>query len=39
MAETARAGALVDAINQVEADLRTAFPAVQWMFFEPDDEN
>jgi cation diffusion facilitator family transporter len=39
MAESARAGALVDAINQVEADLRTAFPAVQWMFFEPDDEN
>jgi len=36
MAETASAGALVDAINRVEADLRTAFPAVQWMFFEPD---
>jgi len=36
MAESASAGALVDAINQVEADLRTAFPAVQWMFFEPD---
>ncbi|MEK6210644.1 MAG: cation diffusion facilitator family transporter [Pseudomonadota bacterium] len=39
MAETASAGALVDAINRVEADLRTAFPAVQWMFFEPDNEN
>jgi cation diffusion facilitator family transporter len=36
MAESASAGALVDAINRVEADLRTAFPAVQWMFFEPD---
>jgi len=39
MAETASAGALVDAINRVEADLRSAFPAVQWMFFEPDDKN
>jgi len=36
MAESASAGALVDAINRVEADLRTAFPAVQWCFFEPD---
>ncbi len=36
MAETTSAGALVDAINRVEADLRTAFPAVQWCFFEPD---
>lgn len=39
MAETASAGALVDAINRVEADLRTAFPAVQWIFFEPDNKN
>ena len=39
MAETARAGALIDAINRVEADLRAAFPAVQWCFFEPDDKN
>jgi len=30
------ATALVDAINRVEADLRTAFPEVRWMFFEPD---
>ncbi len=36
MAESASAGALVDAIDRVEADLRTAFPAVQWCFFEPD---
>ena len=36
MAETASAGALVDAINRVEADLRAAFPAVRWCFFEPD---
>jgi cation diffusion facilitator family transporter len=39
MAETASAGALVDAINRVEADLRAAFPAVHWMFFEPDNKN
>lgn len=39
MAETASAGALVDAINRVEADLRTAFPAAQWIFFEPDNKN
>ena len=39
MAETTGANALVDAINRVEADLRLAFPAVQWMFFEPDDKN
>ena len=39
MAETASAGAAIDAINRVEADLRTAFPAVQWIFFEPDNKN
>jgi cation diffusion facilitator family transporter len=38
MAETAGAGALIDAINRVEADLRIAFPAVRWCFFEPDDK-
>jgi cation diffusion facilitator family transporter len=38
MAETARATALVDAINRVEADLRKAFPTVRWCFFEPDDK-
>ena len=36
MAETASATAMVDAINRVEADLRVAFPAVRWCFFEPD---
>ena len=36
MAQTASAAALIDAINRVEADLRTAFPVVQWIFFEPD---
>ena len=36
MAETASATAMVDAINRVEADLRIAFPAVRWCFFEPD---
>jgi len=39
MAETASAGALIDAINRVEADLHTAFPAVQWIFFKPDNKN
>jgi len=28
--------ALVEAINRVEAGLRTAFPSVRWIFFEPD---
>jgi cation diffusion facilitator family transporter len=39
MVENTGAGALIDAINRVEADLRTAFPAVQWCFFEPDNQN
>jgi cation diffusion facilitator family transporter len=39
MAETASGDALVDAINRVEADLRSAFPALQWIFFEPDSKN
>jgi divalent metal cation (Fe/Co/Zn/Cd) transporter len=34
--DAADAGALVDAINRVEAALRQAFPEVRWMFFEPD---
>ena len=38
MIETSSAAALIDAINSVEADLRAAFPAVQWCFFEPDDK-
>ena len=28
--------ALVDAINRVEADFKSRFPQVQWVFFEPD---
>jgi cation diffusion facilitator family transporter len=28
--------ALIEAINRVERSLRTAFPAVRWIFFEPD---
>ena len=36
MAETASAATMLAAINRVEADLRVAFPAVQWCFFEPD---
>jgi cation diffusion facilitator family transporter len=39
MVETANATAMVDAINRVEADLRVAFPAVRWCFFEPDSKN
>ena len=38
MKETGSATALIDAINTVESDLRTAFPAVQWCFFEPDNK-
>ena len=36
MAETARATTMIEAINRVEAELRAAFPAVRWCFFEPD---
>ena len=39
MTETAGATALIDAINRVESDLRAAFPAMQWCFFEPDNKN
>ncbi len=39
MKETAGAKAMIDDINRVEADLRVAFPAVRWCFFEPDDKN
>ena len=37
--ESASAGALVDAIDRVETELRLAFPAVHWCFFEPDSKN
>jgi cation diffusion facilitator family transporter len=31
--------ALVAAINAVERDLREGFPAIRWLFFEPDDSD
>ncbi|AUM13545.1 cation diffusion facilitator family transporter [Ketobacter alkanivorans] len=36
MAETGSEQGLIDAINDVEAELRQAFPGVRWLFFEPD---
>ena len=36
MAPQASARALVDAINVVEESIQTRWPAVQWVFFEPD---
>ena len=30
------ADALIEAINQVEARAKTAFPQIRWLFFEPD---
>ena len=39
MKEGASAQGMIDDINRVEADLRRAFPAVQWCFFEPDTSN
>jgi cation diffusion facilitator family transporter len=39
MKETGSATAMIDDINRVEADLRAAFPAVRWCFFEPDNKN
>lgn len=39
MAEFADQHAMIRAINAVEAELRQAFPQVQWLFFEPDDRH
>jgi cation diffusion facilitator family transporter len=39
MRPTASAAALVAAINRVEQRFRSAFPQVQWLFFEPDVED
>ena len=36
MAPQASASALVDAINVVEESLQTRWPAIRWVFFEPD---
>jgi len=37
MRESQDAQRLIDDINRTEADLRAAFPQVEWLFFEPDD--
>ncbi|NLR74786.1 MULTISPECIES: cation diffusion facilitator family transporter [Leeia] len=39
MAEFTDQHAMIRAINTVEAELRQAFPQVQWLFFEPDDRH
>ena len=39
MKETGSAIAMIEDINRVEADLRVAFPAVRWCFFEPDNKD
>lgn len=36
MTETESPKRMIDDINQVEADLRQAYPIIQWLFFEPD---
>jgi cation diffusion facilitator family transporter len=37
MRETSDAQKLIDDVNRVEASLRTEFPRIRWLFFEPDD--
>ncbi len=37
MRESQDAQRLIDDINHTEADLRRAFPQIEWLFFEPDD--
>jgi divalent metal cation (Fe/Co/Zn/Cd) transporter len=37
MHESQDGGRLIDDVNRVEADVRRAFPQIQWLFFEPDD--
>ena len=37
MRESQDARRLIDDVNRVEADVRRAFPQIQWLFFEPDD--
>jgi len=36
MIDYAESRAMVEAINEVEADLQATFPQVRWVFFEPD---
>jgi cation diffusion facilitator family transporter len=38
MRESQDAGRLIDDVNRVEAELRKAFPEIEWMFFEPDNQ-
>lgn len=39
MREVQDAGRLIADINRVEAEMRRAFPQIEWLFFEPDDTN
>ncbi len=39
MRQADSADVLIASINRVESDLRAAFPAVRWCFFEPDSKN
>lgn len=39
MSEVPSANALIDNINTCERELRKTFPAVQWIFFEPDNKD
>jgi hypothetical protein len=36
MRETDAASRLITDINRVERELRSAFPKIRWVFFEPD---
>jgi hypothetical protein len=36
MQERSDAARLIESVNRVEAALRSAFPEVRWIFFEPD---
>jgi divalent metal cation (Fe/Co/Zn/Cd) transporter len=38
MRETQDAARLVEDVNRVEAEVRRAFPDVEWLFFEPDNK-
>jgi cation diffusion facilitator family transporter len=37
MQESHDAQRMIDDVNRIEADVRRAFPQIQWLFFEPDD--
>lgn len=39
MSEKESAGAMIEDINQCEADFRLAFPETMWLFFEPDNHD